>query len=158
MLFQTGPSHRSRCVLRVWNDASATPGWSCRLASVCPQDPLLNTAPSGWPGFGSGRIRSLSAPWTCHSARKQVARRYPRKALESLFLKEHFSFFFNFVNVYLFLRERERERERGRDRETECELGKRQRKRETQNLKQAPGPELSAQSPTWGSNPQTVRS
>ena len=34
----------------------------------------------------------------------------------------------------------------------------RERERETQNLKQAPGSELSAQSPTWGSNPQTVRS
>ena len=29
---------------------------------------------------------------------------------------------------------------------------------ETQNPKQVPGPELSAQSPTWGSNSQTVRS
>ena len=34
----------------------------------------------------------------------------------------------------------------------------RERERETQNLKQAPGSELSAQSPTWGSNSQTVRS
>ena len=33
-----------------------------------------------------------------------------------------------------------------------------QRERETQNLKQAPGSELSAQSPMRGSNPQTVRS
>ena len=33
-----------------------------------------------------------------------------------------------------------------------------QRERETQNLKQAPGSELSAQSPTRGSNPQTARS
>ena len=32
------------------------------------------------------------------------------------------------------------------------------RERETQNPKQAPGSELSAQSPRWGSNPQTVRS
>ena len=30
--------------------------------------------------------------------------------------------------------------------------------RETQNLKQVPGPELSAQSPTGGLNPPTVRS
>ena len=28
-----------------------------------------------------------------------------------------------------------------------------QRERETQNPKQGPGSELSAQSPTWGSNP-----
>ena len=33
-----------------------------------------------------------------------------------------------------------------------------ERERETQNPKQAPGSELSAQSPTWGSNPQTMRS
>ena len=32
-----------------------------------------------------------------------------------------------------------------------------QRERETQNPKQAPGPELSAQSLVLGSNPQTVR-
>ena len=30
--------------------------------------------------------------------------------------------------------------------------------RETQNPKQAPGSELSAQNQMWGSNPQTVRS
>ena len=36
--------------------------------------------------------------------------------------------------------------------------GEGRRERETQNLKQAPGSELSAQSPTWGSNSQAVRS
>ena len=51
-------------------------------------------------------------------------------------------------NVYLFfLRERERESMSGGGAE-----------RETQNLKQAPGSELSAQSPTQGSDPQTARS
>ena len=56
-----------------------------------------------------------------------------------------------FLNVYLFLREREREREReissggGAEREGDTEL------------KQAPGSELPAQSPTRGSNSQTVR-
>ena len=50
---------------------------------------------------------------------------------------------------YLFLRQRETEHEWGRGRE---------RERETQNLKQVPGSELSAQSPTRGSNSQTVRS
>ena len=49
--------------------------------------------------------------------------------------------------VYLFLRQRETEHEWGRVRE-----------RETKNLKQAPGSELSAQSPTRGSNSRTVRS
>ena len=59
------------------------------------------------------------------------------------------SFFFsNFVfNVYLFWRvERETEHEQGRGREGR------------QNLMQAPGPELSTQSPTWGSNSLTVTS
>ena len=51
----------------------------------------------------------------------------------------------------MFLRERERERER----QTEHEQG-RSRERETQNLKQAPGCELSAQSLMRGSNPRTV--
>ena len=36
--------------------------------------------------------------------------------------------------------------------------GEGQRERETQNPKQAPGSKPSAQSPPWGSNPQTVRS
>ena len=52
-----------------------------------------------------------------------------------------------FFNVYLFiLRERDR-----------AWAGEGQRERETQNPKQAPGSELSAQSPTWGSNPPAVR-
>ena len=48
---------------------------------------------------------------------------------------------------YLFLREREKE-----------QAGEGQRERETQNLKQAPGTELSAQSLMWGLNLWTVRS
>ena len=50
-----------------------------------------------------------------------------------------------------FLRQREREREK------QLEKG-RGRERETQNPKQAPGSELSAQSPMQGLNPWTVRS
>ena len=50
-----------------------------------------------------------------------------------------FFFFLIFFNVYLFLRQGETEHEQGRVRE-----------RETQNMKQAPGSELSAQSPTRG--------
>ena len=46
-----------------------------------------------------------------------------------------------FCNVYLFLRDAEHERVAA------------ERERETQNWKQAPGPELSAQSPMRGSNP-----
>ena len=53
----------------------------------------------------------------------------------------------NFFNVCLFLRQGETEHEQGRVRE-----------RETQNPKQAPSSELSAQSPTRGSNSQTRRS
>ena len=42
--------------------------------------------------------------------------------------------------------------------ETEHEQGEGQRERETQNPKQAPGSEPSAQSPMRGSNSRTVRS
>ena len=52
-----------------------------------------------------------------------------------------------FGNVYLFLRETDR-----------VQVGEGQREEETQNLKQTPGSELSARSPTQGSNSQTVRS
>ena len=54
---------------------------------------------------------------------------------------------FNKKNVYLYIfakRERERASEGGAERE-----------RDTQNLKQAPGSELSAQSLMQGSNPET---
>ena len=58
-------------------------------------------------------------------------------------------FIFLFLMFILFLRERAcaHMREWGRGRE-----------KETQNLKQITGSEVSAQSPTWGSNPQTGRS
>ena len=56
---------------------------------------------------------------------------------------EHLTLF-KFFNVYLFLRERERAQKWGRGRETE---------RETQNLEQAPGSQLAAQSLIRGSNP-----
>ena len=49
-------------------------------------------------------------------------------------------------NVYLFLRQRE----------TEHEQGGSETKRKTQNLKQPSGSELSAQSPTRGSNLQAI--
>ena len=57
--------------------------------------------------------------------------------------------FFNFFNVYSFLKERGREKN---------EWGRADRERETQNPKQVPGSELSAQSPMRSLNPQTVRS
>ena len=53
------------------------------------------------------------------------------------------------------MRERDRVQAGEGQRETETE---RERERETQNLKQAPGSELSAQSLMRGSNSQTVRS
>ena len=53
----------------------------------------------------------------------------------ALFKKKNF-----FFNIYSFLRDR-------------AQVGEGQRERETQNPKQAPGSELSAQSPTWGLNP-----
>ena len=57
------------------------------------------------------------------------------------------------------MREREHKQGRGREREREREPEQgRGTERETQNKKQAPGSELSAQSPTWGSNPRIVRS
>ena len=49
--------------------------------------------------------------------------------------------------IYFFERERETVR-----------VGEGQRERETQNLKQAPGSELPAQSPEWGLNSRSVRS
>ena len=48
----------------------------------------------------------------------------------------------------MFIFERERHR---------AQAGEGQGERETQNLKQAPGSELSVQSPTRGWNPRTVR-
>ena len=54
--------------------------------------------------------------------------------------------------MFIFERERERVRERART------WGRGREERETQNLKQAPGFELSAQSPMWGLNSQTARS
>ena len=53
----------------------------------------------------------------------------------------------NFIFCVYFIFEKERE-----------QAGEGKRERESQNLKQAPGSELSAQSPTRGSNSQTVRS
>ena len=47
----------------------------------------------------------------------------------------------NFLNIYSFMRDREHKQGRGREKEGDTEL------------KQAPGSELSAQSPTWGLNP-----
>ena len=50
----------------------------------------------------------------------------------------------------MFIFEREWEREQAHE-----QVGEGQRERETQNLKQVPGSELSAQNPTRGSNPRS---
>ena len=55
----------------------------------------------------------------------------------------------------MFIFERDRDRDRERDR---VQVGEGQREGKTQNLKQIPGSELSAQSPTRGWNPRTARS
>ena len=60
-------------------------------------------------------------------------------------------------NVYLFLRQRDRDRERQKQRDRAW-VREGQRGRETQNTKQALGSKLSAQSPMWVWNSQTVRS
>ena len=54
--------------------------------------------------------------------------------------------------MFIFERKRERERDKNVSR------GGAERDTDTQNLKQTPGSELSAQSPTRGSNSQTARS
>ena len=56
-------------------------------------------------------------------------------------------YLFMYVFMYLFI-------ERGRER---VQAGEGQRKKETQNSKQAPGSEVSAQSLMWGSNSWTMR-
>ena len=71
---------------------------------------------------------------------------YQQIIISTSHLRYHFKIFFSFFFFNLFLRQRESMSRRGAERE-----------RETQNLKQAPGSELSAQSPMQGSNSQTVR-
>ena len=66
-------------------------------------------------------------------------------ATYTVFISELQGFFFY---VYLFLRERQKQ----------SASGEGQRERVTENPKQAPGSELSTQSPTQGLNPWTARS
>ena len=54
--------------------------------------------------------------------------------------------------MFIFEREGERERKKREERRERKQVGEWQRERETQNLKQAPGSELSAQSPMRGTN------
>ena len=68
----------------------------------------------------------------------------PQGTLKEIFFLSSTNCVFVFFNVYLFLREGQRQRD--------------SRERGTHNTKQAPGSELSAQSSTRGSSPQTTRS
>ena len=103
-----------------------------------------------------GLLFLLSPPQNIQFYKADLATLFflPGDTSQSLALKEDGGFclfvclFFSFFN-FMFTFERERktkdEQERHRD-------------RDIQNLKQAPGSELSAQSLTWGSNSQTTRS
>ena len=62
-----------------------------------------------------------------------------------------------FFLKFIYFLERDRERQRDRERES-TQAGKEHREAETQNLKQAPGSELSAQSLTQISSSPAVRS
>ena len=57
--------------------------------------------------------------------------------------------------MFTYLRERQRQRDREREIQSVSRGGGHQRERKIQNPKQAPGSELSAQSPMWGLNPWT---
>ena len=97
--------------------------------------------PSQFHSLGGGILRGSQAP----SVTVRVGSSYTSVCVASpASLKKKF-----FFNVYLFLRRRATEHEQGRSRE---------RERETQNPKQAPGSELSAQRLTWGSNSRIARS
>ena len=66
---------------------------------------------------------------------------------EVLTLSTTISIFFELLNVFFLFFESDR-----------AQAGEGQRETETQNRKQAPGSEPSAQTPTWGSNSRTVTS
>ena len=72
------------------------------------------------------------------------------KTQRFLFIYLFFIFFLIFFNIYSFLRQRETEHEQGRGRE--------RGRHRIPNRLQAPGSELSAQSPMQGSNSRTARS
>ena len=112
---------------------------------------LLSTGMSILPGLGSSL--PLTAESFLHSRfppPPPVDRTYQpgHTPLKDAYLLPYLLFFFQFFNV-LFISETERDR---------AWTGEGQREWETQNPKQAPGSELSAQSPMWGSNSQTPRS
>ena len=67
------------------------------------------------------------------------------------------SFLSYFLNVYLFLTDTHTHTHTHTHTQN-ASRGGAEREREMQNPKQAPGSELSAQSPTRGSNPRTVKS
>ena len=84
--------------------------------------------------------------WTC-TAQNHVVESSPVYCWPNNDRISNFILLKKFFYVYLFLRKKKR-----------AQAGKGQRERKTQNLKQALSSELSAQSPTQGSNSWTVRS
>ena len=71
--------------------------------------------------------------------------------IQTLFSVPRRPSYVHFILIFIYFCERERETNR-------VQVGEGQRERETQNQKQAPGSELSAQSPKRGLNPQSARS
>ena len=138
---------RAECALHpAFGSQIHTSGFSRQrpLAAACSQRappflPALHLAPN----LGKGSAVAFRAPGDQH--RLTGPSLTPPRRLEqcSVLFKKFFKC------LFIIERQRKTEHEQGRGRE---------RERETQNLKQAPGSELSAQSPTRGSNPPTVRS
>ena len=117
------------------------------MPAACPRHsavheswPFLSVNPSPW-GWGAlPQRREHDSVGEAKEERRLVIGEIPR-AVDFFFIYDYFLFFKKFIYF---------ERERGD--------GEGQSERDTQNPKQAPGSELSAQSPTRGSNPRTVRS
>ena len=105
--------------------------------------PLSPTAPACL-GHSSGKVRT--GVWSCRWGLSSLSG--DKGDSVHWFSVSPLAFFKKFLMFILFMREIE----------TELEWGEGQRERETQNPRQAPGSELSAQSPMQGSNPQTMRS
>ena len=114
------------------------------IGKTCPLQPLPTCTCKG-PGFRTHFRKEFGAPKEGGMLFNDMAPWFPH--LYNTYIHTYILFYLFIFNVYLFLRQRETEHEWGRVRE-----------RKTQNPKQAPGSELSAQSPTRGSNSRTMRS
>ena len=125
-----------------------------RATSLCPPlggavcDLVFAALPHG-PCFGASfcsHSLTCTAPHDSRLELQRVTFPFPQPGLIASVSAPQFPI----SSVYLLLRDRERE--------TEHEHGEGLREGETQNPRRAPGPELSAQSPTRGSNLCTARS